>query len=66
LLRARREFGVAPARQLWKLTDIPLRPHSSREKNTGSYAYAFNSFQRAFFPAELRAPFATLGKAKDS
>ena len=31
------------------------------EKNTGHYAFAFNAFQRAFFPAEYRAPSATIG-----
>jgi hypothetical protein len=42
-----------------------LREYGSRignaEKNTGRQAYAFSSLQRAFFPPEYRAPFATLG-----
>ena len=34
------------------------------EKNTGSPRFAFNAFQRAFFPFELRAPLSVLGGAK--
>ena len=47
-----------------------LREYGSRiynaEKNTGAYAFAFNSFQRAFFPFEYRAPSTVLGQSKNS
>jgi hypothetical protein len=31
------------------------------EKNTGAWRFAFNAFQRAFFPPEYRCPLAVLG-----
>jgi len=42
-----------------------LREYGTRlgnaEKNTGTYAFAFSAFQRAFFPAEYRAPTSVIG-----
>lgn len=42
-----------------------LREYGTRlanaEKNTGSYTFAFNAFQRAFFPLEYRAPTSVIG-----
>lgn len=34
---------------------------SNAEKNTGTYKFAFNAFQRAFFPVEYRAPLSVIG-----
>jgi hypothetical protein len=34
---------------------------SNAEKNTGSYYYAFNALQRAFFPSQFQAPRTTIG-----
>jgi hypothetical protein len=39
---------------------------SNAEKNTGKFAFAFNAFQRAFFPLEFRAPLSVIGSSKNS
>jgi hypothetical protein len=39
---------------------------SNAEKNTGKFAFAFNAFQRAFFPLEFRAPLSVIGSSKQS
>jgi hypothetical protein len=36
---------------------------SNAEKNTGKWRYAINTFQRAFFPPELRPPTGTCGSS---
>ena len=47
-----------------------LREYGTRlgnaEKNTGKFQFAFNAFQRAFFPLEFRAPLSVIGSSKHS
>lgn len=42
-----------------------MREHGTRlanaQKNTGTYRYAFNIFQRQFFPQEYKAPYSVMG-----
>jgi hypothetical protein len=34
---------------------------ANAEKNTGAARFAFNAFQRAFFPPELKCPLSVIG-----